>query len=239
MTILTSFIYNGVNCIINLKYYLAPRYSWKKYMIKINSLGSTSIAAVILLISLLLVGATVASVISSGTEPVSESEVQEMLDDVLNELTTYLQIKDKIGKFSTVNGQLQLQQIVLLLSPLIAQDIDVTELTIKLCDGDAVYILNYSGQAAFIGSHGLFGHPLWNSFNATHFGFLAIHDTDRSLVDFDILNKDLVYVLIKLPEELALKKRESITITLFPLSGIVRTVVLEAPLPIQSVVTFD
>ncbi len=204
-----------------------------------NCLGSTSIAAVILLVSFLLIGATVASVISSGTEPGSEEEIEELLDDVINELTTYLQIKDKIGKFSMLNDQLQLQQIVLLLSPLISQDIDVTGLTIKLCDGDAVYILNYSGQAAFVGSHSLFEHPLWDSFNATHFGFLVVHDTDRSLIDFDVLNKDLAYALIKLPEELALKKRESLTITLFPSSGITRTVILEAPLPIHSIVTFD
>ncbi|MBN2065232.1 MAG: hypothetical protein JW771_00295, partial [Candidatus Thermoplasmatota archaeon] len=206
---------------------------------KMNCWGGTSIAAVILLISFLLIGATVASVISSGTEPGSEEEIEELLDDVLNELTTYLQIKDKIGKFSTLNDQLQIQQIALLISPLFSQDIDVTGLTIKLCDGDAVYILNYSGQAAFVGSHGLFGHPLWNSLNETSFGFLAIHDTDRSLIDFDVLNKDLVYTLIKLPEELSLKKGETIEITLFPSSGIVRTIALKAPLPIHSVVTFD
>jgi archaellin len=208
-------------------------------MIKMNDLGSTAIAAVILLISFILIAATVASIISSGSEGASEEEIEEMLDDILDELTTYIQIKDKLGKYSLINDVQQIKQIAILINPLISQDIEAYGLTIKLCDGNNVYILNYSGQATYIGSHGLFGHPIWNDINETNFGFLVIHDNDRSLIDYDVLNKDMAYVVINLSEEMAMVKREAMEVTLFPSSGITRTTILEAPLPITSVVSFD
>jgi archaellin len=208
-------------------------------MIKMNDLGSTAIAAVILLISFILIAATVASIISSGSEGASEEEIEEMLDDILDELTTYIQIKDKLGKYSLINDVQQIKQIAILINPLISQDIEAYGLTIKLCDGNNVYILNYSGQATYIGSHGLFGHPIWNDINETNFGFLVIHDNDRSLIDYDVLNKDMAYVVINLSEEMAMVKRETMEVTLFPSSGITRTTILEAPLPMTSVVSFN
>jgi len=208
-------------------------------MIKMNNLGSTAIAAVILLISFILIAATVASIISGGSEGASEEEIEEMLDDILDELTTYIQIKDKLGKYSLINDVQQIKQIAILINPLISQDIEASGLTIKLCDGNNVYILNYSGQATYIGSHGLFGHPIWNDINETNFGFLVIHDNDRSLIDYDVLNKDMAYLIIDLSEEMAMVKRETMEVTLFPSSGITRTTILEAPLPITSVVSFD
>ena len=208
-------------------------------MIKMNNLGSTAIPAVILLISFILIAATVASIISSGSEGASEEDIEEMLDDILDELTTYIQIKDKLGKYSVINDVQQIKQIAILVNPLISQDIDASGLTIKLCDGNNVYILNYSGQATYIGSHGLFGHPIWDDIDETNFGFLVIHDNDRSLIEYDVLNKDMAYVVISLSEDAAMAKGETMEVTLFPSSGITRTTILEAPLPITSVVSFD
>jgi len=207
-------------------------------MIKMNNLGSTAIPAVILLISFILIAATMASIISSGSEGASDGDVEEMLDDILDELTTYIQIKDTLGKYSVINDVPQIKQIAILVNPLISQDIDASGLTIKLCDGNNVYILNYSGQATYIGSHGLFGHPIWDDINETNFGFLVIHDNDRSLIDYDVLNKDMAYIVINLSEDAAMAKGDAMEVTLFPSSGITRTIILEAPLPITSVVSF-
>lgn len=206
-----------------------------------NKWGSTGITSVILLISFILIAVTAASFMigGAGTEEMSEEDIEEILDDILDEITTYIQIKDKIGKYYTNNGEQRIEKIAILVKPLISNDINISELTIKMCDGNSVKILNYCGNAEFIGANSLFEHPLWNIITDNNFGFIVTFDRDRSLVDYNTLNEDMAYVIIKLSDDFSMAKGESMAITLFPLSGITRTTTLEAPLPIKSVVTFE
>ena len=70
-----------------------------KTVIKMNNLGSTGITTIILLISSLLIGATVISVVTSGAggdTTTSEEDMNKIINDVLNEVTTYIQIKDQM-----------------------------------------------------------------------------------------------------------------------------------------------
>lgn len=202
--------------------------------------SSTAIAAMILLISFLLISVVVASVITSGTGgTTSEKDVEEILNEVLDEISTYIQIKDKIGKYYTTNGIAKIEKMAILIKPLITIDIDISQLNIKLCDGNTVKILNYSGHAGLIGSNPLFEHPIWNNMRENNFGFIVLLDKDRSLTDHDILNDDMAYIIIKLPNDFSMTKKETMTITLFPESGIERTITLKAPPPITSVVSFE
>jgi len=205
-----------------------------------NKWGSTAITAMILLISFILIAAIAASVITGESEStISEEDVEEILDEVLDEITTYIQIKDKIGKYYNTYGEQRIEKIAILVKPLISTDIDISQLTIKLCDGNNVKILNYSGNARFIGSNPLFEHPIWNNIEDNNFGFIVILDGDNSLVNHDILNEDMAYIIIKLSEDFSMTKKETMTITLFPSSGIERTITLKAPPPIKPVVSFE
>jgi hypothetical protein len=74
--------------------------------------------------------------------------------------------------------------------------------------------------------------------NAT-FGILSTIDDDNSIINSHLINKntDMAFIIIKLPDENAMNKDDSLVLTILPSPGIGRTVTLEAPLPIKNVVT--
>ena len=203
-----------------------------------NNRGGIGISAAILLVSFILISFTIASIITGETTETSEENMEEILDDVLDEISTYLQIKDVMGKYySTGLGQ-KIEKVAILIKPLISQDIDISELTIKLCNGKIVKMLVYSGNAVYIESNSLFEHPVWDNISDSNFGFAVIHDKDRSLVDYDAINDntDMAYIIINLSEEFSMTQGETMDVTLFPSSGIERTITLYAPLPMKQLV---
>ena len=115
--------------------------------------------------------------------------------------------------------------------------IDISGLILKLCNGNTVKILNYSGSAEIIGSNSLFEHTIWNNFTDNNFGSVIIHDKDKSLEDYNTINDntDMIYIIIKLSEKLSMNKGETMIITFYPSPGIKKTITLEAPLPIKQI----
>jgi len=210
-----------------------------------NNLGSMAITSMILLISAALIGVVAMSVLSSGSGDTSEEDLIEFYDQVVdesvNEIITYLQITDKLGKYYGAPHQQKIEKIAIMVKPLVSINIDVSELIIKLCDGNTVKILNYSGNAAFIASQSLFEHSLWDDITEKTFRFIVTHDKDNSLVDYNTVNKnsDKAYIIIKLSEDFYMEKGDIMVVSLFPGSGIKRTTILEAPLPMKSVVSLD
>ena len=206
-----------------------------------NDKGGLGITAAILLITFILIAATATSVIMDQSGKISEQDIEKMTNEIVDELSTYIQIKDMVGKYYTINEKQRIQKIAILIKPLISIDIDVSTLTIKIHNGQQIRMLYYSGQAAFIHSHSLFEHQIWDEMNHNSFSFIVTLDKDRSLVDHDTINDntDTAYIIIKLPQEFTMKKGDSITITLFPSTGITRTKTVVAPLPIKQIVTFE
>ena len=207
-----------------------------------NNTGNLGITSVILLISFILIAATAFSVLSNDTtNGTSKEEIEQMLDDALDSITKYVQITEKIGKYYGPPKQQKIQKIAIMIKPLISNEIDVSELTIKLCDGNSIRILSYSGHAKPINSNNLFDHPIWDSLTVNNFGFLVTHDKDNSIVDHDVINKntDMTYIVILLSPDFYMKKGENLIVQLFLSSGIIKTTSLEASLPIRSIVNFD
>jgi len=207
-----------------------------------GKLFTTGLTGLVLIVSLFLIGVTVADVITSETTgSISEQELEQMTEETIEELSTYILIKDQLGKFIEIDGELKIEKIALWLSPLITQEIDVKQLTIQLNNGESVLFLAYSNNSVALGQYSLFENPIWNNINGSNFGFISIVDMDGSLANYDSFNdcSDNAYVVFKLPESMTLGKHEKITVTLFPSTGITRTVELKAPLPIKSVISFD
>ena len=50
-------------------------------------------------------------------------------------------------------------------------------------------------------------------------------------------NTDMAYIIIKLSKEFQMKKGNTMTVTLFPSTGVQKIITLEAPIPINLVVT--
>jgi len=206
-----------------------------------NNRGGIGISAAILLISFILISVTIASIITGETTGTSELDMEEIMDDVLDEISTYLQIKDVMGKYYSTGGENRIEKVAILIKPLISQDIDISELTIKLCDGNTIKMLGYSGNAELIEANSLFEHPVWNNITDSNFGFVVIRDKDRSLVDYDSINDntDMAYIIINISEEFSLTKGETMDVTLFPSVGIKKTITIDAPFSIKQLVNLQ
>ena len=206
-----------------------------------SSWRSTGITMMILLVVVLLVAISVASVITEETtSATTDYNIDEITDEIFNELTSYIQIKDQKGRFSEINGEKRIEKIALLISPMVSQEIDLSQLTIQIDNGDEVRILTYNNSEK-IDSKSLFEHDLWDSLNGENYGLISIVDLDDSIVDYNALteNSDNAYLVFKLPSSMTMKKYDKIFVTLFPSSGITRTTILKAPMPMSSVITFE
>lgn len=206
-----------------------------------NKEGATGIATAILLISFILIAATVASVLTDNSSDISEQDLEKMVDDIVDEISTYIQIKDVMGKFYSIEGESRIQKIAVLIKPLFSVDMDVSELMIKLCNGEQIKMLYYNGQAEFIGTNSLFEHPIWNNMDCDSFSFVVVLDKDKSLVDYNTIDDstDMTYIIIKLSENFAMKKGNTMTITFLLGKGTTRTIEVKAPLPMKQIVSLE
>ena len=207
-----------------------------------SNLTTTGLISVLMLVGFMLIGMTVASVITEDTtDTISEEDFDQMLDETLDEISTYLSIKDQKGKFNKVAGQYRLDQIAIHISPLISQEIDLSQLIIQINDNENVRILTFSNHSEKIGSNNLFGHPIWSYLTGENFAIISILDNDDSLISFNAFNEnsDHAYIVFKLPENMHMKKYDELTVSLFPSSGITKTLHLKAPMPMKPVITFE
>jgi len=88
---------------------------------KMNNRGSIGISVVILLTSFMLISITISPIITGGITGTSKENMEEILDDVLDAISTYLQIKDVMGKYYSTGGEQRIEKVVLLIKPLLSQ----------------------------------------------------------------------------------------------------------------------
>jgi archaellin len=205
-----------------------------------NNQGNLGITTGILLIGFLLIGAVSASVIINTTQTVSsDKDLNKITNEVVDKICSYIEIKDIVGKFQQVQGQQKITQLLILINPLISQQIDIKHMTIKLTDGEQLRFLYFNGNVNTVNSYSLFDHPSWNTITPDTYSILSVIDDDGSITSSHVFNKntDLAFIQIKLSPEAALIKGDSLQITILPSPGMERTVTIEAPLPTTHVVT--
>jgi archaellin len=206
-----------------------------------NTYALTGISAAILIATILIVLGATATVILGSSEQGTNKDYEQMLNEALNEISTYLNIKDIKAKYQNYQGEQHIQQIAILIKPMFSQIIDLSDITIQILNGEDLRILYLNQQVQFINGHSLFHHPLWENINETTFGFIVIRDKDYSMLDFQVLNEntDMSYLIIQLPEEFYFKKGEVLEITIFPTPGIERRISVKAPPALSSIVSFS
>lgn len=201
--------------------------------------GSTGITVLIVLVATMLVAITAASVISEeATTTETEEDYQQMLEDAANEVSRYILVKEQMGKFSDINSERQIQKIILWITPLVDQDIDISQLTIELNNGESVMVLTYY-DSNHIESNSIFEQSIWDNLDGTNFGLISIIDLDESLVNSDALNdaSDNAYIAFKLPTGMTLSKYDEMVVKLVPSSGIARTLFLKVPFSTKNIVS--
>jgi archaellin len=199
------------------------------------------ITTIVLLFSLLLSGLIVGSVITNESPEIDiENDFEQMLEEVIDETSTYIQILEQKGKYNEINKERRIDQIILYISPLFTKQIDISNFKIQLNNGESVRFLNYSGNVKNLDNYSIFNHPIWNNLDGNNFGFISIIDLDESLIKNNILNdcSDHTYIVFKLPYDMTLAKNEKLTVTIFPLSGITRTTILKAHFSTRSIIDF-
>lgn len=211
-----------------------------------DNMGSTGIAVILILLSSAAFGTAIVSVTSNGLDnnPSEDDLAQlatQITDETADKITTYIQTTNILGKYYGEPHHQKIEKIVIMIKSMVSKDISLSELSLELNNGNSVIMLCYAGDAEFIGSNDVFEHPIWNNLDENSFGFIVTHDKDSSLVDYDTINDntDMAYLIIKLPEYMAMSKGDTMTITLTPSNGITRTIDLEAPLPMKSIVSFE
>ncbi len=205
----------------------------------INTEGNLGLISGILLIVFILIGATAASVIMDGKGDISEEDYTQMVNEVVDELSNYIKINDVVGKYDEVHGNYQIQKLAIMIRPLISTQVDTSVMTIKISDGEHLYILFPTGQVALIGTRSLFDNPLWENTPQGTFSFISIIDDDSFLIDHHVINKntDTQFIIINLPRDVIMRYGDIMEITLIPAPGTQRTLSLEAPLPTTHVVS--
>lgn len=220
-----------------------------KTRIKMNDKGVTKITSVIILIASILMGTIAASVVMGETNGSSPEDdlaelTEQTLDDALNEILPYIQIKERYGKYYGEPQQQKINKIAFGIKELVSVNINLAYLNIILNDGENIVILENSGIIEIFGSNSLFAHPIWDTIPDNTYGLIVTHDNDNSIIDYNTINEntDRIYIVFKLPNtpiNMEMSNGDSIIVKLVPLTGNSRTIELKAPLPMKSIVIFD
>ncbi|MEM0466463.1 MAG: hypothetical protein QXX20_02525 [Candidatus Thermoplasmatota archaeon] len=205
-----------------------------------NTHGALGLTAILILVTILFVGATATSVLLNQSNSVTKENLTQIIDTVATKYSTYLQIEGILGQYSMIDTHRQIGNIAILIEPLVTANIDLSSMVITLNTGDTVQILRYNGNAKLLQTHhSLFSHPQWETISNNTYSALSIHDLDNSLVAHNILNDhaDLTYLIIKTPEEIHIKNGDQLSITFLIPNGIIRTITLDIPFSTKNVVS--
>ena len=186
--------------------------------------GITGIA----LIASVLVAGSASTVMVEDIDSMAQ-DAERILNEVLQEITTYIKIDDAIGKYYNTGENRRIEKIVLFVKQYVNTPINLSEIKIQLCNNEDIVLLKYSGQSFEIGSSIIFQHVVWETMDDNTFSILVTDDKDRSLLDYDTMNEP-VFIVIPLPEQFKMKNRESLTISIIPDNGITTSIYLETPL---------
>ncbi len=203
-----------------------------------NHTGSIGIGAVIMLVCFLIIGATAVSVLTETPQQFTEEDYEQIINDVYSEITGYLQIKEVIGKYYPYNHDQAIKKIILLITPLCHINLDLNDIIIELQTKDSVTTICYNQNPNNSAINGLFENTYWTQTRENAFGCFVAIDKDQSIIQYHTINDptDLIYITILLPENMLLYKGDEMTISLIPGSGTLRSITIEAPLPMRSIV---
>jgi archaellin len=206
-----------------------------------NNWGSSAIYAIMILFSVIVVSAVAADIIDGTTGASVDQDLAQMTAETIDKYSTYLDVDFKIGKFIKIDGTPKINMIALQITSLFTTEIDLNQLTVQLLSRETLEILDFDGVVKEYDGGPLFENQIWDNITENNFGFLVINDMDKSMVNFNLINEnsDRSYLVFKLSENMALKKYDSLYVSLLPGNGITRSVRLKAPMPIKSLVVFE
>ena len=197
--------------------------------------GVTLIIVILFIISLFLITVTASTIINT-TNAVSTDDINQYVEDTINKLTSYIQINQMYGKFSSYKPY-TLSKIAIMISPLYRNSIDISSMVIQVQTKESLSLYTYDNSVSPLNNHDVFTHPLWNLLSNKSFGMISVIDTDQSLVTQHVLSdtSDLGFVIIRINDTL-IQKGDFVTITLLSGDMIQKTISFTTPLPVNTIV---
>ena len=202
---------------------------------KKHNTGS-AIPLLILIIAILLISLTATSMVTSNIST-TKGDVDEYLDDVLNEITSYVKIKNVYGQY-TQQKPYYITKIGILLSPRFHDPINLSEWIIQLQTKETLTIYTFNNAAMKQEDHTIFTHPLWENISFNSFGIMSIIDKDDSLIQHYSLSdpSDLIFIVFNIPEN-SITKGDYTSIILTSGTSMKKTITFSAPIPTQQIVS--
>jgi archaellin len=202
-----------------------------------RSAGSLGILAVAIFITLILVSAATSSVILENQTASSDS-FENLVNEVTTDLTSYLKIQQIIGRTNHTATNNGINQLAIRIRLLVSGTVNLADLTLELIIQDNVLLLSYQQNATMtLGSGALFTAESWKLLTPQTFAMLIINDEDQSITTGQTLNKntDTGFLLISLPEDLALHAYDTCELRIIPNPGHVRQITIDVPFQTTSI----
>ncbi|MFO7678371.1 MAG: hypothetical protein R6V50_08350 [Thermoplasmatota archaeon] len=173
------------------------------------------------------------------TEKITEEDLQEMIETVYADVSSYMNIDDILGKFHRVQQDRLIKQIAIQLHPQFSTNIKLSELMIELSNGNQIIFLDHNGCCADISNETLFNHGLWDNLGNNSFGILSIFDDDNSMKQSHLINQhsDRLFIIFKIPHSLKLQRGDTIKINLYPSIGVKKELDIKIPFSVDPVLS--
>lgn len=197
---------------------------------------ATTFSIILLFISIILITITATSTITSNNA-ITEKNMETYLDDALNEITSYLKIRNVYGSFSTEKPY-HLTKIAIIISPLFHDSIEMSDFIIQLQTKNSLTIYTLNDLSQPLNDQTIFTHTLWKNLPHNQYSLVSIIDKDTSIEKYQTLNEpsDLTFLVFSTaPYEI--KKGDLVTITISSGTSIHRTITFETPLPTNNIVS--
>ena len=197
--------------------------------------ASAVLPFVLLLLAFTFIALTATSMMTSETMS-SKEDLQQYVDDVLNELTSYIKIQQLYGYYEN-EAPYHLSKIVIQATPLFQKEINLSTWIIQIQTKSDLKIYSFYENVSSIGCSSVFSHEHWNNLPQNKYGIISIQDTDDSLQKFYSFSEpsDIAFLTLSM-NNLSIIKGDEVTIVISPGIGIEKTITFKAPLPIKQVV---
>jgi archaellin len=206
-----------------------------------NDFGSSGILSLFFISIILLGTATISNelILKENDENIYNPEhFEEMLNDTLEEISTYFNIKQIYGKYYNHNNIYNIEKIIILLKPYFDINFDITDLNILLSNGEKTIVLKFNDEVGNVDQNDIFEHENWKSIYHGSYSILVISDKDDSIKEFNIINEntDMIFITLLISDYFGFEKGDTIKISIIPSIGNSQTFSLKAPLPTSKIV---
>jgi archaellin len=206
-----------------------------------NGSASTGVLSLLLLSIMLMGTAAVSNELFLGNDGEKIYDIdnyEEIINDSLDEVSTYFNIKHILGKYNNDENKHHIGKAVILLKPYFDINFDMSGLHILLSNGEKTLMLQKNDKTELVGSYDVFEHPSWDYISYGFYSVLVVSDQDNSIKEFNVVNEntDMVYVTLTFSDYFNVEKGDEIKVSLIPSCGNSQTFMLKAPLPTSTIV---